>query len=48
MPKASKDTAARVEDMAVMEGRYEEIGDYTVGSRACLTAAARARTGDMW
>ncbi|HEY2600210.1 MAG TPA: hypothetical protein VGI67_01550 [Thermoleophilaceae bacterium] len=31
MPKASKDTASRVEDMGVMEGRYEELGGYTVG-----------------
>jgi hypothetical protein len=30
MPKASKDTASRVEDMGVMEGRYEELGGYTV------------------
>jgi hypothetical protein len=31
MPKASKDTASRVEDMGIMEGRYEELGGYTVG-----------------
>jgi len=31
MPGASKDTASRVEDMGVMEGRYEELGGYTVG-----------------
>ena len=31
MPKASKQTASRVEDMGVMEGRYEELGGYTVG-----------------
>jgi hypothetical protein len=31
MPKASKGTASRVEDMGVMEGRYEELGGYTVG-----------------
>ena len=31
MPKASKGTAPRVEDMGVMEGRYEELGGYTVG-----------------
>ena len=31
MPKASKDTASRVEEMGVMEGRYEELGGYTVG-----------------
>jgi mannose-6-phosphate isomerase-like protein (cupin superfamily) len=30
MPKASKETASRVEDMGVMEGRYEEVGDYTI------------------
>ena len=30
MPKASKDTAARVEDMGVMEGRYHDLGGYTV------------------
>jgi hypothetical protein len=30
MPKASKETASRVEDMGVMEGRYEELGGYTV------------------
>src|SRR5947208_2794842 len=29
MPKASRDTASRVEDMGVMEGRYEELGGYT-------------------
>ena len=26
MPKASKETASHVEDMGVMEGRYEELG----------------------
>jgi hypothetical protein len=31
MPHASKATASRVEDMGVMEGRYEELGGYTVG-----------------
>jgi hypothetical protein len=31
MPKASKDTATHVEDVGVMEGRYEELGGYTVG-----------------
>jgi quercetin dioxygenase-like cupin family protein len=31
MPKASRDTASHVEDMGVMEGRYEELGGYTVG-----------------
>jgi len=31
MPKASKETASQVEDMGVMEGRYEELGGYTVG-----------------
>jgi hypothetical protein len=31
MPKASKETASRVEDMGVMEGRYEELGGYVVG-----------------
>lgn len=31
MPKASRDSASRVEDMGVMEGRYEELGGYTVG-----------------
>ena len=31
MPGTSKDTASRVEDMGVMEGRYEELGGYTVG-----------------
>ena len=31
MPKASKDTASRVEDVGIMEGRYEELGGYTVG-----------------
>jgi hypothetical protein len=30
MPKASRDSATRVEDMGVMEGRYEELGGYTV------------------
>src|SRR4051794_14052809 len=31
MPKASRNTASNVEDMGVMEGRYEELGGYTVG-----------------
>jgi quercetin dioxygenase-like cupin family protein len=31
MPKVSKDTASHVEDMGVMEGRYEELDGYTVG-----------------
>ena len=31
MPKASKETASHLEDMGVMEGRYEELGGYTVG-----------------
>src|SRR5438876_9838518 len=31
MPEASKETASRVEDVGVMEGRYEELGGYTVG-----------------
>ena len=31
MPKASKESASQVEDMGVMEGRYEELGGYTVG-----------------
>src|SRR3954470_8106168 len=31
MPKASKQSASRVEDAGVMEGRYEELGGYTVG-----------------
>src|SRR5438128_2156258 len=31
MPKASKETASRVEDMGIVEGRYEELGGYTVG-----------------
>ena len=31
MPKTSRDTASRAEDMGVMEGRYEELAGYTVG-----------------
>jgi hypothetical protein len=31
MPKTSRETATRVEDMGVMEGRYSELGGYTVG-----------------
>ena len=30
MPKASKQTASRVEDMGVMVGRYEDAGGYTI------------------
>ena len=30
MPKASKETAPRAEDMGVMEGHYAELGGYTV------------------
>src|SRR5262245_50690797 len=31
MPKASRESASHVEHMGVMEGRYEELGGYTVG-----------------
>ncbi len=31
MPKTSLETASRVVDVGVMEGRYEELGGYTVG-----------------
>ena len=31
VPKTSKQTADRVEDMGVMEGRYSDLGGYTVG-----------------
>jgi hypothetical protein len=31
MPSASRETASQVEDMGVVEGRYEELGGYTVG-----------------
>jgi hypothetical protein len=31
MPKASRESASHGEDMGVMEGRYEELGGYTVG-----------------
>src|SRR5438034_10747624 len=31
MPKASKETASRVEDMGVMDGHYAELDGYTVG-----------------
>jgi hypothetical protein len=31
MPKVSKANAPRAEDMGVMEGRYGEVGGYTVG-----------------
>src|SRR6476646_4914925 len=30
MPKASRETAPKVEDMGVMEGRYAQLGGYTV------------------
>src|SRR3954471_4334119 len=30
MPKTSRQSASRVEDMGVMEGRYENLGAYTV------------------
>lgn len=30
MPKVSRETASRVEDMGVMEGRYSELDGYTV------------------
>jgi len=30
VPRASKETASRVEDMGVMELRYEELGGYTI------------------
>jgi hypothetical protein len=30
VPKASKETASRVEDVGVMELRYEELGGYTI------------------
>ena len=39
MPKASKETASRVEDMGVMEGRYEEVGGYTIGFETFREAA---------
>ena len=31
MPKTSKQTASHVEEMGLMQGRYEQLGDYTVG-----------------
>ena len=31
MPRTSLETASRVVDAGVMEGRYEELGGYTVG-----------------
>ena len=31
MPSASRETASRVEDLGIMEGRYGELGGYTVG-----------------
>ncbi len=31
MPKTSRDAASRIEDVGVMEGRYEELDGYTVG-----------------
>jgi hypothetical protein len=31
MPKVSAATASQVEDMGVMEGRYEQLDGYTVG-----------------
>jgi hypothetical protein len=31
MPSASRETASHVEDMGIVEGRYEELGGYTVG-----------------
>jgi hypothetical protein len=31
MPKTSRDNATRVEDMGVMEGRYEQLEGYMVG-----------------
>jgi mannose-6-phosphate isomerase-like protein (cupin superfamily) len=30
MPKVSRETASQVQDMGVMEGRYEEMDGYTV------------------
>jgi hypothetical protein len=41
MPKTSRDTA-RVEDMGVMEGRYAELGAYTVGFETFRTDADAA------
>jgi hypothetical protein len=31
MPKATKETAAHVEEMPGFEGRYDQLGEYTVG-----------------
>ena len=31
MPKVSRESASQVEDIGVMEGRYEQLGDYMVG-----------------
>ena len=31
MPKTSRQTADRIEDMGMMKGRYSELGGYTVG-----------------
>ena len=31
MPKTSKQTASHVEDIGIMDGRYEQLGEYTVG-----------------
>ncbi len=31
MPKTSRETAPHVEDAGVMEGRYAELGEFTVG-----------------
>jgi hypothetical protein len=31
MPKASKESASQVEDMGVMEGRYEQADGYVIG-----------------
>ena len=31
MPSASRETASRVEDLGIMEGRYGELGGYTAG-----------------
>ena len=31
MPKVSKATAAHVEDVGIMEGRYGQLDEYTVG-----------------
>ena len=42
MPKTSRETATRVEDMGVMEGRYSELGGYTVGFETFRAAADAA------